>query len=280
LWKKEWDYLAAWLNDQNLIIGTTPESDKTSGRMSSTFIVFNPFTGESQILKPDYPNIYKNYLIAASWVGWRETVYNQDLDRVVYLQTEPDGIEFANLVLWDMDQQHSLASFGVFGDPHSIPRWAPDGSKFAFATSININNWPAYELRSVNRDGQVNQLTNLTTYYPWVYIADFSWSPDSSYIAFWFSWWVEEKPGYDFAAKRYLAIVDTKNNKTTNYCIEGKPSDSGRMPPPIWSPDGNQLIVESFRSDGHSQVVLIDLANQVAVQIGEDMTPEGWMVKP
>ncbi len=279
-WKKEWDYIADWLNNENLLIGTTPESDKSTTGMSSTFIVFNPFSGESQILKPDFPNIYINDSIAANWSGWRETVYNQNLDRVVYLQGGPAGDGAFHYILRDLSQQINLRSFKTIGGTSAIPRWSLDGNEFVFSNSQTEDiqaEWPSYELYSVSRNGKVTRLTDLTKYYPWVYIEDYSWSPDGKYVAFWFSWWSDENRDWRLQGQRYLAVVDAENSEVTNYCIAGKPANNGRVRPPVWSPDGKQIAVESVSAEGKSQVVLIDLAQQSAIQIGEDMTPIGWM---
>jgi Tol biopolymer transport system component len=281
--EKDWSYLEAWLDNQNLIIGTTSEGDKTTGNMSSTFIVLNPFTNKSKVLQPNFPDIYKNDSLAANWSGWRETVYNQTLDRVVYLQGGPGGDGAFHYVLRDLDQGENLVSFEVIGGTYSIPRWSPDRNKFAFTNSQIENiqiSWPAFELYSVDREGETTQLTNLTKYYPFVFIDDFSWSPDGKYIAFWFSWWSNRDEAYDLQGERLLAILDTEKKEVTNYCIQGAYSRSERMPPPLWSPNGKQIVVESHDKDGNRKVVLLDLENQVAIQISENLSPLGWMVKP
>jgi Tol biopolymer transport system component len=282
-WKEDWSYLAAWLDNQNLIIGITSKDDKTTGKMSSAFIVLNPFTNESKVLQPNFPGIYENYSVAANWSGWRETVYNQTLDRVVYLQGGPSGDGAFHYVLRNLKQGENLASFKVIDGTHSIPRWSPEGNKFVFANSQTENiqkSWPAFELYSVNQEGETTQLTDFTKYYPFFFIDDFSWSPDGRYVAFWFSWWSNRDQAYDLQGERLLAILDTENKVVTNYCIQGAPSRSGRMPPPIWSPDEKQIVVESHDTDGNRKVILLDLENQVAVQIVENLSPLGWMVKP
>jgi len=281
-WEKDWGFISSWLTPQNLLIGMDlSSSGETSAiKRGSTFLVLNPFTGGRQILSPEFLDIYDSSLLGIwSGSGLGATAYNSLLNKVVYLQGDSGIYQY---VLWDIEQQHKLANFEVVIEGNAIPRWSPDGSQFAFAPSFNIENlnqrWPAYELYIVN--GQITQLTTLTDYFPWVYIDDYSWSPDGKYIAFWFSWWSEPLSGYGLIAERHLAIVDIENKVVTNYCIQGKLGDDGRAPQPIWSPDGKQLVVESPSSEGHSQVVLIDLNRQIAVKLSEDMKPEGWMVAP
>jgi len=280
LWKKEWNYIADWLDNENILFGTTSTSDQTNGKISSTFIVYNPFTDKSKILEPNFPDIYENHSIAANWSGWRETVYNQKLNHVVYLQGGPGGDGPFHYVLRDIQRKLNLVSFTVIVSTDTIPRWLPNGTEFAVALSIKndiYQTWPAYELYRVSEDGQVTQMTHITDYYPWVYVEDYSWSPDGKYIAFWFSWWSGESPDFDLQGNRYLAVVDTENNDVTNFCIQGRFGDNGRVPTPVWSPDGKQLAIESVSPEGKSRVVVIDLAQQIAAQIGEDMTPIGWM---
>ncbi len=50
------------------------------------------------------------------------------------------------------------------------------------------------------------------------------------------------------------------------------------VPPPLWSPDGRQIMVENSAADGSSRVLLVDLASGVAAEIAEEVRPEGWMV--
>lgn len=280
-WENEWGNISSWLDSKRLLmdVDTISNSDTSIASRSSTFLVLNPFTNERHMLQPDFPNIFESQ----GFNGLVGTAYNPKLDQVVYLQGDPSFSEPLHYVLWDIDRQRSLVSFEVVIQPTALPSWSPDGGKFALAASLKediLQTWPAYELYSVSRDGQVTQLTHLTDYYPWVYIDNYSWSPDGKHIAFWFSSWSKEKPDYELQTERYLAIVDIENKTVTNYCMQGKLGDSGRVALPVWSPNGKQLVVESPSSEGHTQVVLIDLDRQIALKLSEDMKPEGWMVAP
>ncbi|MBI5352934.1 MAG: PD40 domain-containing protein [Chloroflexi bacterium] len=278
-WKNEWTYIASWLDSKRLMIGIDGASNSDGSVSVPSFLVFNPFTGEHQTLKPDLSDVFET----VDFSGLTGRSYNPELDRIVYLEGDMGFIKPPHYILWDITQQQSLASFEMIIQPTALPAWSPDGKSFGLAASIKediFQTWPAYELYRVGRDGQTTQLTHLTDYYPWVYIEDYSWSPDGKYIAFWFSWWSGENPGWDLFARRYLALVDTENGQVTNYCIEGKPANSGRMPLPVWSPGGGQLAMESPISEGGSQVVIIDMESRHAFQVGENMTPVGWMVAP
>jgi hypothetical protein len=269
-WENEWYWIASWLDENKLMIGVGADS----------YLVFNPFTNERLLLNSELPNIFN----AQGFSGLVGGGYNKNLNQVVYVQGDPLFLEPLHYVLWDIDQRRSLASFEVAIEVSTTPRWSPSSDEFAIALSLNVEkpheNWSAYELYSVSREGQVIQVTNLTDDYPWVYIEDYSWSPDGRYIAFWFSWWTEQLEGFGLFDDRYLAVVDTEFSIVTNYCIKGNPENSGKVPPPVWSPNGEQLVIESPSSEDHSQVVLIDLKSQKAFQIGKDMKPVGWMVAP
>ena len=286
-WEEKWLYLSRWLDNQRLLVGVeTQSATENTDYEYSTFMVLNPDTNERQLLEPNFPDIYKP-ILAPSWTGSGEATYNSTLDRVVYVQGGPSGNGAFHYILWDLKQHLTLANFEIVDNTLAIPRWSPDGQSFVFAKNVKTDhlqlqlNWPAYELLVVGLNGQVIQLTNLTSKYPWVIINDYSWSPDGRYVAFWFSWWSQKRPDFESQFESYPGVVDVENNVVTNYCIPGHfDIRNARWTQPLWSPDGKQLVVEDYYSEDHSRVILIDLEKQKAVQIGEDMKPEGWMIAP
>jgi hypothetical protein len=286
-WEEDWSFISSWLDNQRLLINVYDRlSDghpDLAAKEFSTFLVVNPFTGERELLQPNFPGIYSHHMFA-TWNGFGSTVYNSTLDRVVYLKgghLSDDG--FYRYVLWSIDDQRELADFKILIGEQDIPRWSPDGEKFAIALSLFdevSNKWPAYNLYTVSRDGDVVKLTDLSKYYPWLYVGQHSWSPDGRYIAFWFSGWKEQPQTSDLFVDQNLAVIDTKNNDLSTYCISGKFQRNGMVPPPVWSPDGQQILIEGPLPDEHSQVLLLDLNRNVIATIGKDMTPVGWMVEP
>lgn len=285
-WEEGWSFIASWLDNQRLLINAYGElSDGQPGLAAkefSTFLVLNPFTGERKLLEPDFPNIYSHHMFPA-WSGFGSTAYSPTLDRVVYLLANGPDSDF-HYVLWDMDEERSLADFAIIDVPNAIPRWSPNGQEFAITLDLieddNTIKWPVYNLYTVSRDGDLKKIADLSKYYLWYSIGEYSWSPDGRYIAFWFSGWVEQPQSFFLIANQYFAIVDTKDKDISIYCIYGKPEGMGRVPAPVWSPDGSQILVESPLPDDHSQVLLLDLNRKVIVEIGKDMTPIGWMVEP
>jgi hypothetical protein len=282
-WESAWGAFR-WLDNERLIIRTIPQSEPNSVTNHNTdFLVFNPFTGERQTVKVDYPNIYNLYPLP-DWDGWGVTVYNQTLTQVVYLEGDVSGPLY--YVLWDLQKKSQITNLQIVGDLDANPRWSPDGEQFAVAPSLfsKMKQYPSYELYSVTKDGDTKQLTYLADYYPWVYIADLSWSPDSRYIAFWFSHWQQsESPSYQSAGDRYLAVLDTETGLVTDYCINGENDASIGLriyPPPLWSPDSKQVVIQSQVTEDSFKTILIDIQENRAVHIADDLTPVGWMVSP
>ncbi len=288
---KTWSF-HTWLDNQWLLIATSvketdPAKEPDPAKSGSTFTAYNPFTGEKRILPPDYPDIYDWFPIP-DWDGLGETAYNPTLTRVVYLQYTVNGSPAIRYVLWDTVNKKSLASFDVAGDIYSTPRWSPNGEYFAFAPSLLTKDiqttWPSYEIQIVSSNGQASQATHLTNYYPWVYISDLTWSADGQYIAFWLSTF-DKKPDINTTTTLSLAVLDTMSGAVTNYCIPGEHDQQIGVQrigiqPPIWSPDGKQLIAVNRISQDKSQVVLVDIGKNWAAKITEDMDPVGWMVSP
>jgi Tol biopolymer transport system component len=46
--------------------------------------------------------------------------------------------------------------------------------------------------------------------------------------------------------------------------------------PPVWSPDGRQLLVKSYW-DGDLAVLLVDLERRIAFKIADNFRPAGWI---
>jgi hypothetical protein len=277
-WEKGWNLLPGWLDDQRLIMniaGNDPDED--TGKKPATLMMLNPFTGERRILRPDFPDIYAEYLVV-DWDGWGETVYDPTLTRVVYLSSR------VGYVLWDLETHQVLAKLrSYYLHP---PRWSPDGAQFVVAADPDQQFNTGFELFSVSREGQqIAPLTNLTVYYPYVDMWGYSWSPDGSHLAFWLRTDPHALSGDNYAVER-LAVLDLATQEVTDYCIplDAYGGELGTIPffssgltAPLWSPNGQQLIVESRYAPDASRVILVDISRGFAAQIAENMKPEGWM---
>lgn len=275
LWEEDWAY-AKWVNEEQLIIDLIQE--ESSFYTVSKFLVLNPFTNERYFLVADYPEVFYDY-----W--YRVIEYNKNLDQVVYLQGGISGPFY--YTLWDIKSNSALAQLDPSGDMHVSPQWTSDGSRFAMALNLfsKPKDFPSYEIFEVSQDGTINQLTHLSDHYPWFYISDLSWSPDNRYIAFWYSYWSDVQPWYSDIADRYLGILDLKTGITTNYCFHGELDaqiGANIYSPPLWSPDGRQIIFQSQVGEDYfdSQTVLLDVKENHAFLIGEVLEPVGWLKAP
>lgn len=279
-WEEDWSFIASWLDNERILIKIHAVSNE---KTPSTFVVVNPFIKEKEFLPSLFPNIYSHHMFY-SWTDYESVVYHPTLDYAVYLRADSVDADWY-YVLWDVKNNQKIIDFPVFIEPRAIPLWSPDSNSFAMAPSLFISdnsgeNWPAYNLYVVDLDGKIEKITNLIEYFRWFYIGRLNWSPDGEYIAFWFSGWNENPDSFTLIADQYLGVVEVETKSLKIYCISGNAYPSGVVPPPIWSPDGTQIIVESPLSNEHSQVILLDLEKEVIAKIGEDMIPVGWMIEP
>ncbi len=283
--QEDWIVPKGWADSERLFIGVSPQSAGEGFLEPPAWLIFNPFTGDSQLLKP----VFDRFLSRASIPlpgSWGGAVYNQNLTQAVYLRFAGDDEEFFTHGLWDLTSGQLVVSldqifqtFSIYNDIYLEPNWAPDGSKFAF-----VNKMPAEddtELYVVTSGGEIQQVTNLA---PYMYLRDsLSWSPDGRQIATFISPNYRDKGGQ-------LAVIDTLTGDVTNYCLQAPSLQPHRLypRPPIWSPDGTKLIfdIETFEEDPvlpmiyrltAVKVILVDIEKGLAWEIAEDMIPVGWM---
>jgi Tol biopolymer transport system component len=94
-----------------------------------------------------------------------------------------------------------------------------------------------FDLYIVSRDGVVAQSTDFSEYFSRTDIAAYSWSPNGRYIAFAMTGWRGD------AFLPTWALLDTETHEVTNYCLQPY-FYPGTARPPIWSPNGDQFVVE------------------------------------
>ena len=280
-WEAGWSAVAGWLDAERLVINiAAKDGDEALAKKPATLAVLNLTTGRQKELAPDFPSLNFEYPVP-NWDGWGVTMYDSTLTRVVYPFDAADRFD-AGYTLWDVPGQQALAHVPAGLRSHA-PRWSPDGARFVVAASeATGQSWLAFELYSAARDGgEVQRLTYLTEHYTAVYIQSYTWSPDGQQIAFWF---IEEPQGVPFIehGEARLAVLDTETGLVTNTCVPGDHDASvapARVPPPLWSPDGAQLIVENSAANGRGRVLLVDLASEAAVVVALEVRPEGWLVE-
>lgn len=251
---KDVDYagLGYWLDNERLALHRiNPEG-------LDWVVVYNPFTDEKQVLKPDYPEIISDDWERLMWATGI-TTYDPTLTRVVYLAGE---IFDSRVVLWDRQSNQAVVEIPDFTHSYRGPLWSPDGTNYIFPISIFNELVRRQEFFLVNQDGNYKQITDLNKYYSNVKITDFSWSPNGRYIGFW--------------VNQTIAVLDVSSGKVTDYCISTSRADAL---PPFWSLDSQHLVI-GVADPGEviSRSILIDLIEGYAAVITEDAVPEGWMI--
>jgi hypothetical protein len=283
-YQKSWFSVVRWQNDHSLLIRMLSDS------APYPVAILDIETGKSKSLVPNFPNISLNM---TDWDGAGPAAYNAMIDRVVYAGWN-ESSKVYEYVLWDMFNNKQImsftgSSFSGDGVNHNAPEWSPDGSRVAIISIEPGLNSKKDEIFDLNKDGKVQRLTYFADHFEKIKIGSMTWSPDGKNIAF----WVTLEPGpYKPDAGTYqdmrLAILNTESFETTIYCISGDsvgpengvPSSKFLILPvgaPIWSPDGTHVIVENRYSDNFSRLILLDIANKTAIDLGKDIQPLGWM---
>lgn len=252
--------------------------------------VLNPFSGEEKEVTLDLPNPYYYHTFMNTYI--LISAIDPTLSRVVYFDTQG----FGRLILWDISAGKMLAwlpyPVPAPDNPSALPLdidylfgWSPDGSQFATIAPVTFldkdNTTPAVEeLFSISRDGQIKQLTHFGAAYKYVSISEFRWSPDGRTIAFWLQT-SENAVQSSSGIVRWFAILDTSTQEVSDYCLTfGSSEYSNSVWFPVWAANNQQLIIRTHSDDGKWPIMLVDLVKGFVVQIGEGMTPEGWMVSP
>lgn len=256
-YRKGWGVLSPWLTNATLIIR---REEAYPGTATTARWILNPFTGDRFELPPNPKDlsIFSSFLI---WWGIGITSYNPALTREVYLSD-------LGTVLVDLSSRRELARIDAFAD--SPPEWSPDGRQFVIVCStVTEPERSKGELFIVNSQGDINQLTHLTISNYHITPLNYRWSPSGQKLAFWVALATRKN-----IADVNIAILDIPTGGVTVYPIE---STFNLAPEPVWSPDGSQLLV-GVTSETGERTLLVDLSQNWAVQVGNQMIPAGWLV--
>jgi dipeptidyl aminopeptidase/acylaminoacyl peptidase len=207
-------------------------------------------------------------------------IYDPTMTQAIYPRFVAEEKELLTYGLWDMSNNELIASFeNIFAVPaiqnniFPSPHWSPDGSQFVFEGAFMVSDTLVqFELYRVNREGQIEQLTHLTSLLI-VDSSNLSWSPDGRYLAIFLNKWGGTIAD---AESSRLAVLDMETLQITDYCIQV--SQIGVMSAtPLWSPGSTQLLITDL---GYSHVILVDLVQGFAAQIAQNMEAVGWMLPP
>jgi hypothetical protein len=263
-WTEGWGAIWGWLDNSRLLI-------LPIDRPPGTMILLDPFASTRQELMPTFPDVYAQK-VPTRWENFTVVIYEPSLEKVVYLR-DTFSEEGLGIVLWDLQSNRELWQLSHTSAEIVTPKWSPDGEKLTVAEPTTSDGYH-FEILSVDSQGKVTQLTNLTSIYSVTLIGDFNRSPDGRFIAFWF----EDRPSpQEGDGLERLLVLDTRENKITDYCIPGSVLGSARAP--IWSPDGRYIVVENIYEANSSRVILVDIQENMAWQIAENQRPAGWMTE-
>ncbi len=200
----------------------------------------------------------------ATWSSIFNEVYDRSFERIVYF-FGPSKNEMPSIRLFNMETVQDVWEYEHWHTTINEPIWSPDEQQFAVTLPMDERG-EHYEIFMVDRDGRPTQLTNFANAYPVAVVGGFQWSPDGRYIAF----WMDTRPveGQMSRAPYRLFVLDIAKRLVTDYCVYGQSI--------VWSPDSRQIAVNSNSEGLGSQIILIDIVDEFAVQLGEG-TLVGWM---
>lgn len=260
-WQADWLTIVNWINDRQLALqNLDPEA-----RM----VILDWISSQERPISFSQLPDFSDSVIEP----WAE--YDPTLERVLYPVT---GDEYS---LFDLTAGRSIARLPSWSTEAPDAAWTQDGEVVAVigpSPEYYDNLGGSDEIFAINRNGQVEQITRLADYYGRnLGLYSPSWSPNGTQLAFWLYHSINEGPKY------VLTIVDSRTKAATNLCISSDPSGYGgefreTLPPPIWSPDGEQILVENRFSEDHNRIILVDLSHTIAMVIAQDARPVGWMV--
>jgi len=296
--------MPSWFDEEHLIfrlgrnLSGTPPFDPPPHEIA----IFNPFTGLTKKLTPDFPGISSKEV---DWNFSGPAFYDDTMDYVLYAKWDnPNNMhEYA---LYRISTKTSIAGLrgssyngaylyngnfvtqdGVSANP---PQWSSDNTRVAVISPALEKPNSEDEIFAITKNGNVQRLTYFARHFDKVKISDLSWSPNGKSLAFWVTltpspFKLPENAHQDVR----LAILNTDTLGIIITCISGdniglkngKPSPGfiGKtIHAPIWSPDGSQLVVENRYTDDSSHLILFDIARVTALQIGETLEPLGWMI--
>jgi len=272
--KNEWDRFE-WLDEGNLLINVPARNNP--------LIMLSPFTGRQSSIEPFAVEVQKPFdqELIYSWgfFAYHKIVYNNNFTRAIYALLESGEPRIA---IRDIVSNKDLASYPSFDAWGVSPKWSPSGEFLAIALNTNssfkTDDVRKYELLIINYDGSKLFSTDLSNSLKSLYISSLSWSPDSNYVAFWYT------TENDIHHNLELAVLDVKTKEIINYCVtkndETHPWKRNDISP-IWSPDSTSLLIEvPDISDQTPNSVIVDILREKAVLVKPGLIPVGWMISP
>jgi len=264
-WKSEWDRLMGWSDESHVLFTKHRdlEPDEHFYTTPSEIIILDINTLSEKIQTPDFPSMYDFPPLPM----WGTVEYNLNFDKAIYMRWTNENRSSYGYALWDMRNNKELNFQKIVGAP--TPRWSPDGSFVITSGLIDTN---AYELFAIYDNGQIKQLTNFGKYFLNPEVYNFSWSPNGRYLAI-----LLKEEFSDPKATLFLLNIET--GVLTNYCITVTIQSDKYSNPfvPLWSPNSNELVVQNWYSIDHRRIILINISDNYAIDLAEDVEPLAWL---
>lgn len=258
-----------WLNNKQVLFLT----DDEFGAGPQT-IAFNPFTGEQQVLYPDFPDFAPFYGSGSLPLYFNTTnvIYDPMLKYAVYPQDADDGYYFALRNLETGQTVAKVLSNGLYEPP---PLWLSRGDAFVVAAFPDKDS--PREWFMVSRDGKVRQLTNFKDLFPAYEISSHASLLFEGYLVFGLSH--GETPSQ--VGPMELFMLSLYSLDIYNYCI---PFDDQLNP--VWSPFGPYGAIRFLAvryldpNKKYPSIVVLDIESGWAANVfsddKEDRIPIGW----
>jgi hypothetical protein len=239
---------------------------------ATSVLVLNPFTGQKELLKTDYPGTM-HYQYGSNLLGFHfdysSAAYDPSLNYVVYPEFEEENGYFQ--ILRDRNSRKVVARISSNSDYHNLPIWKENQKQFLMVGYPD----PAIEKKEwlgVGLDGQIHQLTDFEKLGQKYSIDNNAvLSPDEKLLAFSLSFLKAD--GYSVET-RHLILLNLETQEATDTCLS-----ADRF---AWSVDGQYLAASTpliFSTSTQNKLLLVDLKANRGYQLleGSRVFPAGWL---
>jgi WD40-like Beta Propeller Repeat len=274
--KGHWFHIERWMDNQTLLV-LYPTNKNTVGYPT---VFLNPFTGEEHIfLLEDMPNyldiLFGGVVFATHYLNSGELVPDPTMKRLIYPEWSSDSDIYITNTLWNIENEKPLARLMFSSRTVNDPLWALDGSDVVLFSFAQYQEEWKHEWFLVTADGDVRQITYFGEVWQdnYCYIDNASRSWDGRYLVFEYSCGdLEDR------IVKYL-LLDLSTETLEGFCVSVQNPSLG-FTGPAWSPDNKYLAISSGQTFTVGDVVVVDVENQAAYLIGQDMIGIGWIEKP
>lgn len=254
-WDYDWNRIVGWIDDQHLILTHIDLSWK------GVYLV-NPFTGETNILSPQLPDIFptESALIPPlmQHQQW-EMLFDPTFTKVAFNQQKPG--QSTEFVIWDLSTNTEIFRLGIDAY-YDWPVWTSDWSQLgAIVRNRPEDDFARYQLFVVDWRGGSVEWIDIKGKENVGYGME-AWSPDGRYIA------IGGSP---------LLILDMNTRQVWDTCLASSSFNLGQDNL-IWSPDSRQLIVAT--TDKPSFVIDVEKGTAWRLNPDPKLWPVAWLIAP